>query len=95
MASDSQQEKNGVEYTAQAANIAKGALKTGKALAGASKGAAFGPYGMAAGLAWEGRKVIAKAAIVFAALLLLPPPEVLFSALPAVFSGELLFSLLL
>ena len=72
MASDSQQEKNGVEYTAQAANIAKGALKTGKALAGASKGAAFGPYGMAAGLAWEGRKVIAKAAIVFAALLLLP-----------------------
>ena len=72
MASDSQQEKNGVEYTAQAANIAKGALKTGKALAGASKGAAFGPYGMAAGLAWEGRKVIAKAAIVFAALLLMP-----------------------
>ena len=83
MASDSQQEKNGVEYTAQAANIAKGALKTGKALAGASKGAAFGPYGMAAGLAWEGRKVIAKAAIVFAALLLLPTmlPSMLFAGI--------------
>ena len=72
MASDSQQEKNGVEYTAQAANIAKGALKTGKTLAGASKGAAFGPYGMAAGLAWEGRKVIVKVAVVLVALLLLP-----------------------
>ena len=86
MASDSQQEKNGVEYTAQAANIAKGALKTGKALAGASKGAAFGPYGMAAGLAWEGRKVIAKAAIVFAALLLMP--VVILTMLPSMlFAG--------
>ena len=86
MASDSQQEKNGVEYTAQAANIAKGALKTGKTLAGASKGAAFGPYGMAAGLAWEGRKVIAKAVIVFAALLLMP--VVILTMLPSMlFAG--------
>ena len=72
MASESPNEKSGLEHTAQAAHAAKGAVKAGKALAGASKGAAFGPYGMAAGLAWEGRKVIAKAAIVFAALLLLP-----------------------
>jgi hypothetical protein len=86
MASDSQQEKNGVEYTAQAANIAKGALKTGTALAGASIGAAFGPYGMAAGLAWEGRKVIAKAVIVFAALLLMP--VVILTMLPSMlFAG--------
>ena len=77
--------KNGVEYTVQDANIAKGALKTGKALAGASKGAAFGPYGMAAGLAWEGRKVIAKAAIVFVALLLLP--VMILTMLPSMLLG--------
>ena len=63
MATDPQKEKSGLEHTAQAAGAVKGAIKAGKALAGASKGAAFGPYGMAAGLAWEGRKVIAKAAM--------------------------------
>ena len=72
MATDPQKEKSGLEHTAQAAGAVKGAIKAGKALAGASKGAAFGPYGMAAGLAWEGRKVIAKVAIVLGALLLLP-----------------------
>ena len=72
MASDPQKEKSGLEHTAQAAGAVKGAIKAGKALAGASKGAAFGPYGMAAGLAWEGRKVIAKVVIVLVALLLLP-----------------------
>lgn len=72
MATDPQKEKSGLEHTAQAAGAVKGAIKAGKVLAGASKGAAFGPYGMAAGLAWEGRKVIAKAAIVLVALLLLP-----------------------
>ena len=72
MATDPQKEKSGLEHTAQAAGAVKGAIKAGKVLAGASKGAAFGPYGMAAGLAWEGRKVIAKVAIVLVALLLLP-----------------------
>ena len=72
MATDPQKEKSGLEHTAQAAGAVKGAIKAGKALAGASKGAAFGPYGMAAGLAWEGRKVIAKVVIVLVALLLLP-----------------------
>ena len=68
MASESPNEKSGLEHTAQAAHAAKGAVKAGKALAGASKGAALGPYGLAAGLAWEGRKFIVKAAIDFAAL---------------------------
>ena len=72
MATDPQKEKSGLEHTAQAAGAVKGAIKAGKALAGASKGAAFGPYGMAAGLAWEGRKVIGKVIIVVVALLLLP-----------------------
>ena len=43
MATDPQKEKSGLEHTAQAAGAVKGAIKAGKALAGASKGAAFGP----------------------------------------------------
>lgn len=85
MPSDSGREKSGLEHTAQAANAAKTVLKSGKALAGASRGAALGPYGMAAGLAWEGRKVIAKAAIVFAALLLLP--VMILTMLPSMLFG--------
>jgi len=46
MATDPQNEKSGLEHTAQAAGAVKGAIKAGKALAGASKGAAFGPYGI-------------------------------------------------
>ena len=65
-------ERSGLEHMAQAAGAVRGAVKVGKTLAGASKGAAFGPYGLAAGLAWEGRKVIAKVAVVLVAILLLP-----------------------
>ncbi len=72
MATDPKKEKSGIAHTAQAAGAVKGAVKAGKALAGAAKGAAFGPYGMVAGLAWEGRKIIGKVIIVVVALLLLP-----------------------
>ncbi len=72
MATDPQKEKSGLEHTAQAAGAVKGAVKVGKAFAGATKGAALGPYGLAAGLAWEGRKIIGKVIIVVGALLLLP-----------------------
>ena len=65
-------ERSGLDHMAQAVGAVRSAVKVGKALAGASKGAAFGPYGLAAGLAWEGRKVIAKVAIVLVAILLLP-----------------------
>lgn len=58
--------------TASAANLAKGAMKTGKALAGAAKGAAAGPYGMAAAGLWENRKLIGKILAACAALLMLP-----------------------
>ena len=87
MATDPQKEKNGLEHTAQAAGAVKGAIKAGKALAGASKGAAFGPYGLAAGLAWEGRKVIGKVIIVLVALLLLP--VMILMMLPSMLFGGL------
>ncbi len=80
-------EKSGLEHTAQAAGAIRGAMKAGKALTGASKGAAFGPYGMAAGLAWEGRKVIGKVIFAVTAFLLLP--VVLLMMLPgALFGGS-------
>lgn len=80
-------ERSGLEHTAQAAGAVRGAMKAGKALAGASKGAAFGPYGMAAGLAWEGRKVICKIILAVIAFLLLP--VILLMMLPgALFGGS-------
>lgn len=87
MATDPQKEKSGLEHAAQAAGAVKGAIKAGKALAGASKGAAFGPYGLAAGLAWEGRKVIGKVIIVVVALLLLP--VMILMMLPSMLFGGL------
>jgi len=78
-------EKSGLEHAAQAAGAVKGAIKTGKTLAGASKGAALGPYGLAAGLAWENRKVIGKIIIAFIALLLLP--VMLLMMLPSMLFG--------
>lgn len=57
---------------AQAAQMVRGAVKVGKIAAGAAKGAAAGPYGAAAGLLWESRHGIAKAAVIAVALLLLP-----------------------
>ncbi len=80
-------EKSGLEHVSVAAGAVKGAIKAGKALAGASKGAALGPYGIAAGLAWEGRKVIAKVAIVLVALLLLP--VMILMMLPSMLFGGL------
>lgn len=80
-------DKSGLEHTARAAGAVREAMKAGKALAGASKGAAFGPYGMAAGLAWEGRKVIGKVILAVIAFLLLP--VVLLMMLPgALFGGS-------
>ena len=62
-----------------AASFARGAVKTGKAVAGAAKGAAVGgPYGAAAGALWAGKKKVGKVAAAMAALLLLP---VLFLAM--------------
>ncbi len=62
-------EKSPLEQGVNAANTVKGAVKTGKAIAGASKGAAVGgPYGAIAGVIWENRKLL----IPIVALLLIP-----------------------
>lgn len=69
--------KNGasdvLEKGASAAHTIHGAVKTGKAIAGAAKGAAAGgPYGAVAGALWSNRKTVVKIALVAAFLLLLP-----------------------
>ncbi len=83
-------EKSGMEYTAQAAGLARGAVKAGKSLAGAGKGAAFGPafrlHGFAAGLAWDNRHVIGK--ILAAFLLVLFLPLVLLMMIPGALFGS-------
>ena len=71
---------------AQAAQMVRGAVKVGKAVAGAAKGAAAGPYGAVAGLLWESRRGIAKAAVIAVALLLLPV-MFLLTLPPLVFGG--------
>ena len=50
-----------VDTAASAAHTVKGAIKAGKAISGAAKGAAAGgPYGAVAGAVWAGRKHIGK-----------------------------------
>ena len=72
----------------QAAHQIQGAVKTGKAIAGMAKGAAAGgPYGAIAGLAWENRKVIAKAAAAIALVLAIPILFILM--LPSLIFGDL------
>ena len=62
-----------------AAQFARGAVKTGKAVSGTAKGtAAGGPYGAAAGALWQGKKKAGKVIAAMAGLLLLP---VLFVAM--------------
>ncbi|MDE6607927.1 MAG: hypothetical protein K2K54_09280, partial [Lachnospiraceae bacterium] len=73
--------------TASAAGAAKSAIKTGKAIAGAAKGAAAGPYGMLAAGLWENRKVIGKVLAAIGALLLLPVLFILM--LPSLIFGNL------
>ena len=84
-----QQERNGLneaaEISAHAAGAVRGAIKTGKAVSGAAKGAAAaGPYGAAAAALWTHRKAVAA---IIAGLLVLP---VLFiMLLPSLIFGGL------
>ncbi len=84
---DEQQNKSGgfLSHAASAANFAKGALKTGKTVAGAAKGAAAGPYGMVAAGLWENRKLVGKILAALAALLMLPVMFILM--LPSLIFG--------
>ena len=84
-----QQERSGLneaaEISAHAAGAVRGAIKTGKAVSGAAKGAAAaGPYGAAAAALWTHRKAVAA---IIAGLLVLP---VLFiMLLPSLIFGGL------
>ena len=76
------------EKGAQAANAVRGAVKTGKAIAGAAKGAAAGgPYGAVAGLVWGNRHLIGKIILVVVAIFLLPILFILM--LPSLIFGGL------
>lgn len=84
--------KNGLEDTletgAMAAHTVRGAMKAGKALSGAAKGAAAGgPYGAAAGALWEGRRLVGKILVGFIALMMIPVLFVLM--LPGLIFGGL------
>lgn len=63
---------NAVEKGAHTAQAVRGAVKAGKAIAGAAKGAASGPYGVAAMALWENRKTVFKVLAVTGCVLLLP-----------------------
>lgn len=78
-----------VDTAASAAHTVKGAIKAGKAISGAAKGAAAGgPYGAVAGAVWAGRKHIGKIIAVIVILLLLPVLFILM--LPGLIFGGLL-----
>ena len=88
MAGDNRRKEQSVlSGAASAAGTAKSAIKTGKAIAGAAKGAAAGPYGMLAAGLWENRKNIGKILAAFAALLTLPVLFILM--LPSLIFGNL------
>lgn len=83
-----EQERSGLAQAASAAHAIHGAIKTGKAISAAAKGAAVGgPYGAAAGLALvagqHGKKLLAAVAV----LLLLPVMFILM--LPSLIFGGL------
>lgn len=82
-----------LQKSAQAAGMVRSAVKTGKAISGAAKGAAAGgPYGAVAGFAWGNRKTIGKIIIAVIALLMLPVlficmlPSLIFGGLTEAFS---------
>ena len=76
-----------LEKSAQAAHKIKGAVKTGKAIAGVAKGAAGGPYGAIAAFAWENKALIAK--IIAAVCLVLAIPILFIIMLPSLIFGDI------
>ncbi|MDD4509467.1 MAG: C39 family peptidase [Oscillospiraceae bacterium] len=87
-----EEEKNGlsdaVQKGASAAHTIRGAVKTGKAISGAAKGAANGGvYGAAAGFLWENRKTVGK--VIIASLVVLILPLLFILMLPSLIFGGL------
>lgn len=74
--------------TASIANTIRGAVKTGKAIAGLAKGAAVGgPYGAIAMSLWQNRKLIVK--IIIAAAFLIMLPILFIVMLPSLVFGDI------
>ena len=77
-----------IEKSANTANTIRGAIRTGKAIAGIAKGAAAGgPYGAVAGALWSNRKTVVKVVLAAAFLMLLPILFLLM--LPSLLFGNL------
>ncbi len=82
------QDQNGLQEAADVAGSVHSAIKTGKAISAAAKGAAAGgPYGAAVGAFWGVKNHVGKIAAAAAALLLLPLLFVLM--LPSLIFGGL------
>lgn len=95
MAEEKSNNSNALAKGAQVASTVRGAVKTGKAIAAASKGAAAGgPYGAVAGLIWGNRHLVGKIILVVVAIFLLPIlfimmlPSMIFGGLKDAFSPQ-------
>lgn len=85
---DRDRERSGLEQAAGTTHTIHGAIKTGKAIAGAAKGASVGgPYGAVVGALWEARGHIGKIIAAIAVLLMLPLLYILM--LPSLIFGGL------
>lgn len=82
-----QEERGALDQGASAANALQGAMKAGKAIAGAAKGAAAGPYGAVAAAVVQNRHLLAKGCAITTFLLLLPLLFILL--LPAIIFGSI------
>ena len=86
MAENNQPIAEPLQKSAQAAQAVRGAVKTGKAISAAAKGAsAGGVWGAVAGFAWENRKFVSKVIISATAVLMLP--IIILCMLPSVIFG--------
>lgn len=80
-----------IQKSAQAANALRGAIKTGKAIAGAAKGAAAGgPIGAGIMIAWDNRKLLVKIIVGIVAILMIP--IMILCMLPALIFGGISFT---
>ena len=84
---DNRQKNNNssLSTAANAAGFAKGAIKTGKIVSGAAKGAAAGPYGMVATALWENRNLVGK--IIVGGCVLFMLPVLFLTMLPSLIFG--------
>ena len=86
MAENSRPVAEPLQKTMQAAQAVRGAVKTGKAIAAAAKGAAAGGvWGAIGAFAWENRKFLTKVLIAATAVLMIP--IIILCMLPSVIFG--------